>query len=243
MDDPNTIPEARPPEPAPESAKTSDLAPLGASFDANLSTADPEGENQPEVNPALNLELKMDSPPPPDRAAASCERKPAVPEATSDEWRRQTESHRRTFRQNLFLLLGLTLAAFTLTSWILIRIDSPFGIFSSGPQEIVRAQLFALDRGELRPAYDMFSARYRGQVSFEIWHELIVTHMEMFHAEVMRTEIEATAGPGVSLDLFLHGDDDRNYIAQFRLVRSGGRWWIDDVHWTVESEEREVTRT
>ncbi len=61
-------------------------------------------------------------------------------------------SRRRGFRHNLFLLLGLTLAAFTLTIWILVRVDSPFGIFSTGPQEIVRAQLlYALDRGELRP--------------------------------------------------------------------------------------------
>src|ERR1700722_10158090 len=64
-------------------------------------------------------------------------------------------SRRRNLRHNLFLLLSLTLAAFALTAWILVRVDSPFGIFSTGPQEIVRAQLQALDLGQLRPAYDM----------------------------------------------------------------------------------------
>jgi hypothetical protein len=150
---------------------------------------------------------------------------------------------RRSFRHNLFLLLGLTLAAFTLTIWILVRVDSPFGIFSTGPQEIVRAQLRALDRGELRPAYDMFSARYRGQVSFDAWHELIVTHWRMFHAEVLGSKVPANAGPGIMLEIYLHGADDKDYRARFTLIRTGGRWWIDDVHWEEEPDKRDVSRT
>jgi len=152
-------------------------------------------------------------------------------------------ARRRGFRHNLLLLLSLTLAAFVLTSWILVRVDSPFGIFSTGPQEIVRAQLRALDRGELRPAYDMFSPRYRTQVSFDTWHELFVTHWRMFHADVVRAETPAYNGPGVTLEIFLHGADDKDYRARFTLIRSDGRWWIDDVHWTQEPEEREFSRT
>jgi hypothetical protein len=150
---------------------------------------------------------------------------------------------RRGFRHNLFLLLSLALAAFILTSWILVRVDSPFGIFSTGPQEIVRAQLRALDRGELRPAYDMFSARYRGQVSFDTWHELFVTHWRMFHADVVRSETPSMSGPGVTLEIYLHGADDRDYRARFTLVRTDGRWWIDDVHWTQEPDQRDFSRT
>jgi len=153
------------------------------------------------------------------------------------------ESRRRNLLHNLFLLLALTLAAFTLTAWILIRLDSPFGIFSSGPREIVRAQLLALDRGELRPAYDMFSARYRGEVSFDDWHELIVTHWRMFHAEVLRSEVPSSSGPGIAMELFLQGDDDREYRARFTLIHAGGRWWIDDVHWSEEPDQRDVSRT
>jgi hypothetical protein len=150
---------------------------------------------------------------------------------------------RRSFRHNLFLLLSLALAAFILTSWILVRVDAPFGIFSTGPQEIVRAQLRALDRGELRPAYDMFSPRYRGQVSFDTWHELFVTHWRMFHADVVRSETPAYDGPGVALEIYLHGADDRDYRARFTLIRTDGRWWIDDVHWTEEADERDFSRT
>ena len=152
-------------------------------------------------------------------------------------------SRRRSFRHNLFLLLSLALAAFILTSWILVRVDAPFGIFFTGPQEIVRAQLRALDRGELRPAYDMFSARYRGQVSFDTWHELFVRHWRMFHADVVRAETPAYSGPSVTLEIFLHGADDKDYRARFTLIRTDGRWWIDDVHWSQEAEEREFSRT
>jgi hypothetical protein len=150
---------------------------------------------------------------------------------------------RRSFRHNLFLLLSLALAAFILTSWILVRVDAPFGIFSTGPQEIVRAQLSALERGELRPAYDMFSARYRGQVSFDTWHELFVTHWRMFHADVVRSETPAISGPGVTLEIYLHGADDRDYRARFTLIRTDGRWWIDDVHWTQVPDQRDFSRT
>jgi hypothetical protein len=151
-------------------------------------------------------------------------------------------TRRRSFRHNLFLLLWLTLAAFILTSWILVRVDAPFGVFATGPQEIVRAQLRALDRGELRPAYDMFSPRYRGQVSFDTWHELFVRHWRMFHADVVRADTPAISGPGVTLEIYLHGADDKDYRARFTLIRTDGRWWIDDVHWTQEPDERDFSR-
>ena len=151
-------------------------------------------------------------------------------------------SRRRGFRRNLYLLLSLALAAFILTSWILVRLDTPFGVFSTGPQEIVRAQLRALARGELRPAYDMFSPRYRGQVSFDTWHELFVRHWRMFHADVVRAETPAYSGPGVTLEIYLHGADDKDYRARFTLIRTEGRWWIDDVHWAQEADERDFSR-
>jgi len=155
----------------------------------------------------------------------------------------EAASRTRRFRRNLLWLLSLALAAFILTSWILVRVDGTFEVFSAGPQEIVRAQLRALDRGQLRPAYDMFSARYRGQVSFDAWHELVVTHRGMFHANVVRTGTPAQSGPGVTLELYLRGADDRNYRARFTLIRTEGRWWIDDVHWTEEVEARDFSRT
>jgi hypothetical protein len=175
-------------------------------------------------------------------AALVLQHEPAADGRSAVAAHEDAASRRRSFRHNLFLLLWLALAAFILTSWILVRVDAPFGIFSTGPQEIVRAQLRALDRGELRPAYDMFSARYRGQVSFDTWHELFVKHWRMFHADVVRAETPAISGPGVTLEIYLHGADDKDYRARFTLIRTDGRWWIDDVHWTQEPDERDVSR-
>ncbi|GEM_PF-948701 len=150
---------------------------------------------------------------------------------------------KRGFRQNLFLLLSFSLAAFILTAWILVRMDSPFGLFSTGPQEIVRAQLLAVDRGQFRPAYDMFSVRYRKQVPFDLWHELIVTHWQMFHAEVVSAGETAQSGPGVTLEIHLRDEDDTEYRARFTLIRIEGRWWIDDVRWMQEASESNISRT
>jgi len=203
----------------------------------NIPDPDPPEES---VDPGAGLE-----PVPPAELIAAGVPLPGPPEnrltpITSQE---DATARKRSFRHNLFLLLSLTLSAFILTSWILVRIDAPFGIFSTGPQEIVRAQLRALDRGELRPAYDMFSPRYRGQVSFDTWHELFVTHWRMFHADVVRAETPAISGPGVTLEIYLHGADDKDYRARFTLIRTDGRWWIDDVHWTQEPDARDFSRT
>ena len=190
----------------------------------------------PEPLPPLEPAAELISP-------NSPQHEPAGEERTIVAAHADGASRRRSFRHNLFLLLSLALAAFIMTSWILVRIDSPFGIFSTGPQEIVRAQLRALDRGELRPAYDMFSPRYRGQVSYDTWHELFVRHWRMFHASVVRAETPAYSGPGVTLEIYLHGADDKDYRARFTLIRTDGRWWIDDVHWTQEADEHDVFRT
>ena len=152
-------------------------------------------------------------------------------------------SRKRNLRHNLLLLLSLTLSAFVLSAWILVRVDSPFGASSIGPQEIVRAQLRAVDRGQFRPAYDMFSERYRQQVSFDVWRQLIVTHWRMFHGEVLHSGELAQIGPGVTLEIHLRGSDERQYRARFTLIRHSGRWWIDDVHWAEEADEQSTVRT
>jgi hypothetical protein len=155
----------------------------------------------------------------------------------------EEESRKRNLRHNFVLLLVLTLSVFVLSAWILVRVDSPFGTSSIGPQEIVRAQLRAVDRGQFRPAYEMFSERYRQQVSFDVWHQLIVTHWRMFHGEVLRSGELPQAGPGVTLEIHLRGSDERQYRARFTLIRHSGRWWIDDVHWTEEADEQNTVRT
>lgn len=213
---------------------------LPESFDVTDASLRPEPAAPVEISASLATSpdpLAIAFPAPPSDSLGSVQ-PVGAPKESGD-----AASRRRSFRNHLFLLLGLALAAFVLTSWILVRVDSPFGMFSSGPQDVVRAQLRALDRGELRPAYDMFSPRYRGQVSFDTWHELFITHWRMFHAAVVQVETPEPSGPGVALEIYLRGADDKDYRARFTLIRAEGRWWIDDVHWTEEASERDVSRT
>ena len=213
-------------------------------MDDPLNTPDPNPTEE-SLDPGLLPESKPFADPVPDLIPAFVPRQEPPQDRREDVLAMYADAaeRRRGFRHNLFLLLGLTLAAFILSSWVLVRVDSPFGIFSTGPLEIVRAQLRALDHGELRPAYDMFSPRYREQVSFDNWHELFITHWRMFHADVVRSESPAQSGGGVMLEIYLHGADDKDYRARFTLIRTDGRWWIDDVHWEQEPDERELSRT
>lgn len=194
----------------------------------------------PEIPPADTpgeLTASRPEPQPPTQFASQV----AVVEAPA-EMQGAEESRRRKLVRNLSFLLPLCLVFFTLISWMLIHADSPFGILAGGPEEIVRAQLAALNDAEFLPAYDMFSPRYRSQVSFVVWHELAATHLRMFQAEVMRSEVPSTAGPGVKLELYLHSMDERDYRARYTLIYQGGRWWIDDMHWTLEADEKDVSR-
>jgi hypothetical protein len=239
MDDSLITPDPNPPKESVDPGSGHESIPPNALTSDVTAASVPQQETQREaavdefaaVTPHAHAELVPYSGPAEDRRAAVA------------AYEEDVASRRNRFRQNLFLLLSLSLAAFILTSWILVRVDSPFGIFSTGPQEIVRAQLRALDRGELRPAYDMFSPRYRGQVSFDTWHQLFITHWRMFHADVVRSESPSFSGPGVILEIYLHGADDRDYRARFTLIRTDGHWWIDDVHWTEEADEAGVSRT
>jgi hypothetical protein len=45
------------------------------------------------------------------------------------------------------------------------------------------------------------------------------------------------------MEIHLRGADDADYRARFTLVRTGGRWWIDDVHWARETATGGVSRT
>jgi Domain of unknown function (DUF4864) len=152
-------------------------------------------------------------------------------------------SSRRDFRRRLLLVFSLGLAAFGLTAWILARLEPSFAGFADGPSEVVRAQLRALGRGDLRGAYGMFSVRYRQQVSFDAWHELVVTHWRMFHAEVMSGSEPARSRGEITLVMHLRGADDKTYRARFTLIQWQGRWWVDDLHWGEEPDEHDLLQT
>jgi hypothetical protein len=86
----------------------------------------------------------------------------------------------------------------------------------------------------------MFSAQYRQQVSFDEWNQLILTHWRMFHAEVVGAGEPAQSGPRVLLEIHLRGEDKKRYRARFTLIQLQGRWWVDDLHWSREEDERNL---
>ncbi len=188
----------------------------------------------------------MDDPPQTNPPGGSSEGAAGDPASSVDElaisaaFGRARERHQRAILQRLSTLLAVAGVAFVLTTWILVRRDSfakPLA-GNSVPSEIVRHQLDALNRGELREAYALFSQDYRKQVSFEAFHELVSTHWAMFRARTIDFEsLEETRVRAV-LDTHITTAGGARYLARYTLVEVEGQWWIDDVHWGREEEPR-----
>jgi hypothetical protein len=154
------------------------------------------------------------------------------------------EGWRRTLRRRLMVLLGVGCLAFAGTTWLLVRDEASLGLsrLASRPSSVVRAQLAALNRGDLRSAYDLFSAKYRGQVSFEAFHQLVVTHRSMFRTRQVHIGRDTESGERALLETHLVTEGGQRYMARYTLVRAEGRWWVDDLHWGSEPEEGRKSR-
>ncbi len=146
---------------------------------------------------------------------------------------RAHEAARRSLLRRLLALLAVGGTAFALTTWTLVRFPNPFGVSDTGGEaaSVVKAHLEALERGELRAAYEMFSPRYRERVSFEAYHELVVTHRQIFNVREFRLSRNEEAGGRALLETNIVSKDGERYVARFTLVRAEGRWWIDDLRW------------
>ncbi len=139
-------------------------------------------------------------------------------------------------------LLIFGCALFTLTIWLLVRLENPgnFSPFAPGPARIIRQHLEALNRGELREAYLLFSQHYRDQVSFELYHEFVVTHSALFRTRIVSVSQQETSGNRIVLDTRVLASDGERYVARFTLVRVENRWWIDDLRWGTDTHRRNV---
>lgn len=150
-----------------------------------------------------------------------------------------TESHRRTaLLRRLRVLLFASTLAFALTAWMLVRVENPAALlgWGPGPSSVARAHLEALNRGELRAAYELFSTQYRQQVSFDAYHRLVITHRDMFLIADATFEETEDSGDRAVLEGSITASDGEHYRARFTMVRIDGRWWIDDLRWGLEEE-------
>ena len=151
----------------------------------------------------------------------------------------ELERRRKTLVGQLAALLAAALAAFALTTWILVRMDTSWGqAKDASPANIVRAQLEALDRGELREAYDLFSQQYRNRVPFRAFHELVAAHPAMFRARHVEFGRREESSARAILDTRIVAADGERYLARYTLIAIEGHWWIDDLRWGHEAESR-----
>ena len=135
----------------------------------------------------------------------------------------------------LLALLGVSLIAFGVTTFWLSRLATPLAIAEADTQatSLVRAHFAALERGDFRAAYDQFSARYRDQIPFAIFREIMATHWSLLQGQV--TVIPQSATPArVVLGVDFSNPAGATINAEFTLVRTAGRWWIDNVRWGRE---------
>ncbi len=133
-------------------------------------------------------------------------------------------------------LLATGLAALTLLAWLIVQRE---GLLDSvGPREIVRAQLDDLGRGQLRAAYELFSPRYRQEVPFNEWRELVLTHWRVFRTRELRFGENQEYGGRTVMETHLTAESGDHYVARFTLIRADGRWWVDDLRWSHEGDDQ-----
>jgi hypothetical protein len=149
------------------------------------------------------------------------------------------EGRRRWFLRRLAALLMAAVAAFTLTTWLLARRNAhttPVAV--DGPEGVVRQQLDALGRGELRAAYELFTQGYRDRVSFAAFHDLLFTHPGMLQARNVAIESREQSPARAVLETHILAPDGGRYLARYTLISIEGQWWIDDLRWAREPAPR-----
>lgn len=147
------------------------------------------------------------------------------------------ERRRRWMRRLLVLMLGASVA-FGLTAIWISRMATPLYLAEADLQAVtlMRTHLQALERGDLKTAYGQYSNRYRQEMPYEEFHEMIQDHWPVFEGRNLKMIPEAESADRVILDLQANGGAAA--VAEFTLIRVEGRWWIDDIEWYRQHPER-----
>lgn len=146
--------------------------------------------------------------------------------------RRDAVRQRIWLRRMLFLLVACCLA-FALTTLWFSRLSTARSIEKADSQAttVVREHFAALERGDYRTAYEQFSDRFRRKMSFEVFVSMVAGHWSMMNGQA--TVFPQSATPSrVVVRVNFAATGNVSLTAEFTLVRSRGRWWIDDVSWT-----------
>lgn len=149
----------------------------------------------------------------------------------------EQERNRRRQRQLLVLAVACCALFGLMTLW-LSRLSTPLAIAEADSQatRLVREHFAALERGDFRTAYGQFTLRYRARIPFELFHRMVVERWPLLEGEVMVVP-QTTTPNRVVLEVNFDEKNGSTLNAEFTLVRSSSRWWIDDVHWGRERFE------
>lgn len=128
-------------------------------------------------------------------------------------------------------------AAFFLVVWLLLRAVNPGMPSGRDPLQVVRAEISALDRGDLQTAYAQLSKHYRDAVPFNTYHMLVISHRRIFLTRKFSFSQQQRRGAQMLVVAELESETGAHYTAKFTLVNTEGRWWIDDLHWHASSRE------
>ncbi|MCL6482147.1 MAG: DUF4864 domain-containing protein [Firmicutes bacterium] len=144
---------------------------------------------------------------------------------------------RRRLLHRLVILLVVAVATFSAITWLLLRMDS-LQLAQAEPARVVRQHLEALNRGDFRAAYALFSESYRERIAFETYHAMVAEHRAVFTTRRVEFEAQRQSGMRAVLTTRVLAADGGRYLARFSLVREAGRWWIDDIRWSAEPRNR-----
>lgn len=126
---------------------------------------------------------------------------------------------------------------FFLVVWLLLRAVNPGMPSGRDPLQVVRAEISALDRGDLQTAYAQLSKHYRDAVPFNTYHMLVISHRRIFLTRKFSFSQQQRRGAQMLVVAELESETGAHYTAKFTLVNDAGRWWIDDLHWHASSRE------
>jgi len=147
---------------------------------------------------------------------------------------------RLKFARRIKIVLAAAMISFALACWFFVRRTITMRSNGQDPVQVVRMEIGALGRGDLEAAYSQLSERYRSEVPFEMYHQLVVEHRRIFFARSYRVTENTKRGSQTFVVAQIEAAGGAHYTAQFTLVQLSGRWWIDDLHWNAT--DRKVTK-
>lgn len=155
---------------------------------------------------------------------------------SSSEQEIHDDGHRDILRRMRWMMV-VAIASFALAGWMIVRYTrlAQFNASASDQVAVVRAEIEALSRGDLKAGYGLLSERYRKEVPFENYHAMVTEHRRVFLTREYRVTRRDESRGRIVIQAQLVTVSGQHYLAKFTLVQTRGKWWIDDLQWAAQS--------